>query len=149
MHAIGGASLLRFNRQVLRNHTGSVADFPVSRWGIAGRSAKPGQSNMVEQRILPRNGKNWRFSKQEMGDWQFGKHYVPPFRLAEAVAASAVVPYAIGALVADPADETLVPHRPREPKACREAGAVRVHRAPLVRRNLREPWPQGPRLAKA
>ena len=43
-------------------------------------------------------GKNWRFSKREMGDWQFGRHYEPPFSLAQAVAASAAVPYAIGAL---------------------------------------------------
>jgi NTE family protein len=32
-----------------------------------------------------------------MGDWQFGRHYNPPFRLADAAAASAAVPYAIGA----------------------------------------------------
>jgi NTE family protein len=43
-------------------------------------------------------GKNWRFSKREMGDWQFGRHYQPPFSLAEAAAASAAVPYAIGPL---------------------------------------------------
>ena len=43
-------------------------------------------------------GKNWRFSKREMGDWQFGRHYNPRFRLADAAAASAGVPYAIGAL---------------------------------------------------
>ena len=33
-----------------------------------------------------------------MGDWTFGKHYSPPFTLAEAAAASAAVPYVIGAL---------------------------------------------------
>jgi len=39
-----------------------------------------------------------------MSDWQFGAHYDPPFRLAEAVAdrvagsASAAVPYVIGAI---------------------------------------------------
>ncbi len=43
-------------------------------------------------------GKNWRFSKREMGDWQFGRHYAPPYSVAQAVAASAAVPYAIGAL---------------------------------------------------
>lgn len=32
-----------------------------------------------------------------MGDWQFGKHYAPPFRTVEAAAASAA-PYALGAL---------------------------------------------------
>ena len=33
-----------------------------------------------------------------MGDWQFGRHYKPGFKLTEAVAASAAIPYAIGAL---------------------------------------------------
>jgi NTE family protein len=33
-----------------------------------------------------------------MGDWKAGHHYDPPFRIADAAAASAAVPYAIGAL---------------------------------------------------
>jgi NTE family protein len=43
-------------------------------------------------------GKNWRFSKGEMGDWMFGRHYSPRYKIAEAIAASAAIPYAIGAL---------------------------------------------------
>jgi NTE family protein len=43
-------------------------------------------------------GKNWRFSQSEMGDWVHGRHYLPRFLIAEAVAASAAVPYVIGAL---------------------------------------------------
>lgn len=43
-------------------------------------------------------GKNWHFSKREMDDWSFGRHYSPPFGLAQAAAASATVPYGIGAL---------------------------------------------------
>jgi NTE family protein len=43
-------------------------------------------------------GKNWRFSRREMGDWEFGRHYDPPYRTADAAAASAAVPYVIGAL---------------------------------------------------
>lgn len=43
-------------------------------------------------------GKNWRFSQRHMGDWKIGHHYDPPFTIAEAAAASAAVPYVIGAL---------------------------------------------------
>jgi NTE family protein len=43
-------------------------------------------------------GKNWRFTRDSMGDWQFGTHYSPSFELSDAIAASAAVPYVIGAL---------------------------------------------------
>jgi NTE family protein len=43
-------------------------------------------------------GRNWRFSKHVMGDWVFGHCYKPPFTIAEAAAASAAVPYVLGAL---------------------------------------------------
>lgn len=46
-------------------------------------------------------GKNWRFSKREMGDWQFGRHFCPDVSLARAAASSAAVPYAIGSLRLD------------------------------------------------
>lgn len=43
-------------------------------------------------------GKNWRFTRDSMGDWQFGTHYSPLVQLSDAIAASAAVPYVIGAL---------------------------------------------------
>lgn len=43
-------------------------------------------------------GKNWRFTRDSMGDWQFGTHYSPLVQLSDAIAASAAVPYIIGAL---------------------------------------------------
>lgn len=43
-------------------------------------------------------GKNWRFTRDLMGDWQFGTHYSPSIELSDAIAASAAVPYVIGAL---------------------------------------------------
>lgn len=43
-------------------------------------------------------GKNWRFTRDSMGDWRFGRHFSPDIALADALAASAAVPYAIGAL---------------------------------------------------
>lgn len=68
-------------------------------------------------------GKNWRFSKEEMGDWVFGRHYSPKARISDAIAASAAVPYVIGALKfklpkegwweTNPA--TREPRKPKEP----------------------------------
>lgn len=44
------------------------------------------------------SGKNWRFSKRVVGDWKFGRNPETSFALSDALAASAAVPYAIGAL---------------------------------------------------
>ena len=69
------------------------------RWGLSGNlDDLPDRPHWWINTACLETGKNWRFSKREMGDWQFGRHYKPGFRLAEAVAASAAVPYAIGAL---------------------------------------------------
>lgn len=43
-------------------------------------------------------GKNWRFTRDSMGDWKFGRHFSHKVSVSEAIAASAAVPYAIGAL---------------------------------------------------
>lgn len=43
-------------------------------------------------------GKNWRFSRDSMGDWQAGRHYSPDVAVSDAMAASAAVPYVVGAL---------------------------------------------------
>ena len=44
------------------------------------------------------SGRNWRFSKREMGDWVIGYYANPDVSLASAVAASAAVPFLIGQL---------------------------------------------------
>lgn len=41
-------------------------------------------------------GKNWRFSQEKMGDWQFGYIMKPEYNIADAVAASAAFPGFIG-----------------------------------------------------
>lgn len=41
-------------------------------------------------------GKNWRFSKNKMGDWQFGYIMDPNYNISDAVAASAAFPGYIG-----------------------------------------------------
>jgi NTE family protein len=97
--AIGWIGLARFNRRLLTHRASVLADLLHERWGIAGNlSDLPDRPNWWINATCLATGKNWRFSKREMGDWQFGRHYVPPFRIAEAAAASAAVPYVIGSL---------------------------------------------------
>lgn len=85
--------------QVLFHRARLVARLLESRWGVEGRLADlPDSPEWHANATCYETGKNWRFSKSEMGDWAFGRHGQPPFSLAEAAAASAAVPYAIGAL---------------------------------------------------
>jgi NTE family protein len=79
-----------------------LADLLEHQWQVKGKLADlPESPNWWINTTCLETGKNWRFSKREMGDWQFGRHYAPPFRIAEAAAASAAVPYVIGALHLD------------------------------------------------
>jgi len=84
----------------LFNHRASVlVDLLETRWLIEGRLPDLPVRPVwwINATSLP-TGKNWRFSRGEMGDWKFGRHYAPTAKIAEAVAASAAVPYVIGAL---------------------------------------------------
>lgn len=85
--------------QVLFHRARLVARLLESRWGVSGRLIDlPDSPEWHANATCYETGKNWRFSKSEMGDWAFGRHGKPPFSLAEAAAASAAVPYVIGAL---------------------------------------------------
>ena len=97
--SIGWTGLLRFNYNLISHRAGVLAELLAERWSINGAIRElPDRPNWWINTTCIETGKNWRFGKREMGDWQFGRHYDPPFLLAEAVAASAAVPYAIGAL---------------------------------------------------
>jgi NTE family protein len=97
--ALGWKGLFRFNRFLIHQRAAILAALLVERWGIDGVLRDlPEQPIWWINATCLETGKGWRFSKREMGDWQFGRHYDPPFQLAEAVAASAAVPYVIGAL---------------------------------------------------
>ncbi len=97
--AIGWSGLLRFNRRLLGHRAQVLAELLAERWGVDGAIRDlPDRPVWWINATCFETGKNWRFGKREMGDWQFGRHYNPPYRLAEAAAASAAVPYAIGAL---------------------------------------------------
>lgn len=68
-------------------------------WGVSGLlSDLPHKPVWIINTTCISTGKNWRFTKFEMGDWKFGRHYAPPFSICQAIAASAAVPYAIGGL---------------------------------------------------
>jgi NTE family protein len=97
--AIGWMGLLRFNHRLVTQRAQVLAEFLAERWCVDGAIRDlPDRPVWWINATCLETGKNWRFSKREMGDWQFGRHYDPPFRLAEAAAASAAVPYVIGAL---------------------------------------------------
>jgi NTE family protein len=97
--AIGWPGLAKFNLDLLIRRAQILADLLEQQWGVSGRVADlPDAPAWYINTTCVETGKNWRFSKREMGDWQFGRHFSPTISLAQAAAASAAVPYAIGAL---------------------------------------------------
>jgi NTE family protein len=97
--AVGWRGARRYNARLISDRAGILADLLERRWGIGGNLADlPDRPHWWINTACLETGKNWRFAKREMGDWHFGRHYNPDFRLVDAVAASAAVPYAIGAL---------------------------------------------------
>jgi len=91
--------LYRHRLKLITDRAAVLADSLARNWGVnATLDQLPDNPIWWINTTSLETGKNWRFSKREMGDWQFGRHYNPQFRLADAAAASAAVPYAIGAL---------------------------------------------------
>jgi len=96
---VGWSGLARYNARLLFARASVLADLLKRRWGVTGYLRDlPSRPGWLINATCIETGKNWRFGKREMGDWRFGRHYDPPFLMAEAAAASAAVPYAIGAL---------------------------------------------------
>ena len=99
LRAVGPIGVVRFNARLLTHRALVLADLLENRWGVTGMVADlPEQPTWWINATSVETGKNWRFGKREMGDWVFGRHYTPRVRIAEAAAASAAVPYVIGAL---------------------------------------------------
>jgi NTE family protein len=97
--AIGWAGLRRLNVRLLRERAVVLSELLENRWGIAGCvSDLPDTPIWMINATCIETGKNWRFQKREMGDWTFGKHYSTDVPLSVAVAASAAVPNAVGAM---------------------------------------------------
>jgi NTE family protein len=99
LKAIGFVGALKYNYLLATGRSRILADLLKKRWGIVGTLAElPDHPELLINTTCYETGKNWRFAKREMGDWKFGRNYNPPFDLADAAAASAAVPYVIGAL---------------------------------------------------
>jgi NTE family protein len=99
LRAVGWMGLVKFNAQLISNRAHVLSRLLLQRWGVVGTLRHlPDRPVWWINTTCLETGKNWRFSKREMGDWQFGRHYEPDVLLADAAAASAAVPYAIGAL---------------------------------------------------
>jgi NTE family protein len=97
--AIGWRGIWEFNTDLVLSRATVLARLLERNWGITGRLADlPDTPNWQINTTCIETGKNWRFARREMGDWSFGRHYAPDLPLSTAVAASAAVPYAIGAL---------------------------------------------------
>ncbi|MBS3652199.1 patatin-like phospholipase family protein [Pseudaminobacter sp. 19-2017] len=97
--ALGPGGILRQNTRILFRRANVLAWLIRKRWCISLRlSDLPKNPVWHINTTCLETGKNWRFTRDSMGDWQFGRHYSPDVALADAMAASAAVPYAIGAL---------------------------------------------------
>ncbi|WP_019995388.1 patatin-like phospholipase family protein [Aureimonas ureilytica] len=97
--ALGLGGAIRANVQILFRRANILADMLRRRWGIELELADLPPSPVWHiNTTCIETGKNWRFSREAMGDWKFGRHFSPRVSVAEAIAASAAVPYAIGAL---------------------------------------------------
>lgn len=99
LEAIGWRGLIEFNADLVRNRASVLATLLERNWGVSGTLADlPDSPHWLINATCFETGKNWRFAKREMGDWSFGRHYAPDVRLSVAAAASAAVPYVVGAM---------------------------------------------------
>ncbi|TRC89684.1 hypothetical protein FJV80_07780 [Mesorhizobium sp. WSM4310] len=97
--ALGADGFLRQNFRIFFRRANVLAWLIRERWQIGLKLSDLPESPIwhVNSTCLE-TGKNWRFTRDSMGDWQFGRHYSPDVAVADAMAASAAVPYVIGAL---------------------------------------------------
>jgi NTE family protein len=97
--AIGWSGIVEFNARLFMDRAAVLSTLLERQWGIRGRLGDlPDNPRWLINATCLETGKNWRFAKREMGDWTFGRNYAPDVPLSIAAAASAAVPYAIGAL---------------------------------------------------
>lgn len=99
LRAIGLAGLLRHNLKLVNRRANVLSSLLQTAWGVSGTLADlPDSPRWSINATCIETGKNWRFSKRMMGDWVFGRHFAPAVPIADAAAASAAVPYVIGAM---------------------------------------------------
>lgn len=102
LRALGWKGAVRESFRILFRRAEILPKVLASQWGVSGSMKDlPDSPEWHINATCYETGKNWRFSKKMMGDWQFGRHFSPDVPIANAIAASAAVPYAIGALRID------------------------------------------------
>lgn len=98
-NALGFKGVFRHNIRIARHRAKILSDLLSRQWGIKlSLTDLPEYPKWHINTTCLETGKNWRFTRYSMGDWKFGTHYSPNIRLSDAMAASAAVPYVIGAL---------------------------------------------------
>lgn len=99
LSALGWRGIVRENLRILFRRAEILPKLLAARWGVRGSIKDlPDTPEWHINTTCYETGKNWRFSKNMMGDWKFGRHFSPDVPIAKAIAASAAVPYAIGVL---------------------------------------------------
>ena len=91
---------LMFPWRLVSGRASVLGDELERQWGISGELADlPSSPRWIINATCYETGKNWRFERDLMGDYQtkYVKH--PEFRLSQALAASAAVPGLVGPLV--------------------------------------------------
>ncbi|MFK8114145.1 MAG: patatin-like phospholipase family protein [Rubripirellula sp.] len=90
---------LMFPWRLVSGRASVLGDALESRWGISGSLADlPIAPRWIINATCYQTGKNWRFQRDLMGDYQTKYITDPDFRLSHALAASAAVPGLIGPL---------------------------------------------------
>ncbi|WP_370196569.1 patatin-like phospholipase family protein [Aurantimonas sp.] len=99
LKALGVRGVLRENFRLVSGRAGILSRLLHQRWRIRMKFSDLPKSPLWHiNTTCIETGKNWRFSQEAMGDWQFGRRYSPEVAVADAIAASAAVPYVIGAM---------------------------------------------------
>jgi len=120
LKSIGWRGLIEFNLALFRSRAEVLATMLERVWGVSGRLGDlPDAPQWLINTTCIDTGKNWRFSKREMGDWTFGRHYAPEVPVAVAAAASAAVPYVVGAMSLPSTSRAGCPDRRRSTTASR------------------------------
>lgn len=84
---------------ILQHRAMLIAKLLGTRWSIGHKfSDLDASPNWIVNTTSLDSGKNWRFSREYVGDWKFGRNYSFDPEISVATAASAAVPYAIGRL---------------------------------------------------
>ncbi|WP_044252064.1 patatin-like phospholipase family protein [Rhodopirellula sp. SWK7] len=96
---------LMFPWRLVRGRAAVLGDALTQQWQIDGNlSDLPVSPRLIINATCYQTGKNWRFQRDVMGDYQTKYVTDPQFRLSHALAASAAVPGLIGPLIVKTGD---------------------------------------------